>query len=130
MDNTLRLYAIVRGDLEMSPGKMAAQAGHAFCESLRSAESHWDQNDASSDYAQYVADPPGTKVVLEAPDEFALLRAYREAQERGIPAALIYDSGHVLPPHFDGSSILTAVGLGPAFRQKAAPITRRFALVP
>lgn len=118
----------------MSPGKMAAQAGHAFCESLRDAESqtYWEDGvgaDTDTEWHRYVADPPGTKVVLEARDELALLRAYHDAQARGIPSALIYDSGHVLPPHFDGSSILTAVGIGPTTRRKVAPITRRFALV-
>jgi PTH2 family peptidyl-tRNA hydrolase len=115
----------------MTPGKMAAQAGHAFVEALRASGSHLDgATTEASDYQRYVADPPGTKVVLEAPDEIALLRLHDEAQQRGIPSALIFDSGHVLPPHFDGSSILTAVGFGPIPRGKARPITRRFALVP
>lgn len=29
-DKTLRLYAIIRGDLEMTNGKATAQAGHAY----------------------------------------------------------------------------------------------------
>ena len=115
----------------MPPGKMAAQAGHAFVEALHASKLHWETaTGEATDYDSYVADPPGTKVVLEAPDEFALLRLHEEARQLGIPCALVFDSGHVMSPHFDGGRILTAVGLGPCVRRKVAPLTRRFALVP
>ena len=108
----------------MSPGKLAAQAGHAFLDSfLASAESR-------PQYAHaYRGDSHGTKVTLSSPDLDQLLRAEALARSEGIPCALITDSGHVLPPHFDGSPVITALGLGPAWRSEVRHITRRFALV-
>jgi len=116
----------------MPPGKMAAQAGHAFVEALRDASSNWDTDSvAHQDYITYRDERPGTKVVLVAPDEEALRRIWEYAWRfYEIPAALVFDSGHVMPPHFDGSRILTAVGLGPCTKRRAAPVTKGLALVP
>lgn len=104
-----RLYAIVRGDLHMPPGKLAAQAGHAFMGAFREANAAWGNTRA----VQYDIDPPGTKIVLVAKHQTDLEWAYARAQRDGIPCSLITDSGHVLPPHFDGSPVMTAVGIGP-----------------
>jgi PTH2 family peptidyl-tRNA hydrolase len=109
----------------MPPGKMAAQAGHAFIGALHEAETT-----SPVDAAAYRADPPGTKVALNAPDEAALLRAQHRAEALGIPHFLVVDSGHVMPPHFTGKPIITALGIGPTTKRKAASITGKFALVP
>lgn len=123
-DETLRLYALVRGDLKMPPGKLAAQAGHAFLESFRaSKDSHPDTA------AAYEADPPGTKVVLSAPNEYALRRAQFLCEQAGLPHFLVTDSGHVMPPYFDGRPIVTALGIGPCLREEVSHVTDRLALV-
>lgn len=122
-DLTLRLYALCRGDLEMGPGKLASQAGHAFVEALHVA-SHLTPQAAN----EYLSDPPGTKVVLRATSLSALTRAHDEARALGIPCSLITDSGHVLLPAFDGSPVVTALGLGPATRDQVRSITKRFQL--
>src|SRR5258707_1226212 len=109
------MYAIIRGDLAMPPGKMASQAGHAFCDSLSTA--------SPESAAAYLADGHGTKVVLVAPDEAALRAAYHDAREVGIPCALVIDSGHVMPPHFTDAPVVTALGLGPMRRDIAKFIT-------
>lgn len=116
-----RLYAIIRRDLNMPPGKLAAQAGHAFCDALDIAAQSCP--DISS---LYRTGRHGIKVCLAAKNEHAILRAYEEAQRAGIPAALIIDQHHILPPHFDGSPIITALGLGPARRSEINHITKRF----
>lgn len=100
---------------------MASQAGHAFLEAWRIA------SNMSPDIAEaYIVDPPGTKVVLGSPSLEHLLRARDEAVAMGLPCALIVDSGHIMPPHFDGSDIITALGIGPARRHEARSITKRF----
>lgn len=123
-DPTLRLYAIVRGDLSMSPGKLAAQAGHAFLDAYLTA-----LEQRPDDAREYREGSHGTKIALRAEHLDDLLRARSMAERAGIPAVLITDSGHILPPSFDGSPIVTALGLGPARRSEVRSITRRFALV-
>lgn len=105
----------------MSPGKMASQAGHAFCDSILSAPSNvmWS----------YQADGHGTKVVLAAPDEGTLQRAYVMARDLHLPCALVVDSGHVMPPFFDGSPIVTALGIGPCRRDQVCAITKGLPLM-
>ena len=105
----------------MSPGKAASQAGHAFLDSYLTATQ--TLTDA------YRADGLGTKVVLVAPDETALRATHDAARGLGLPTALIVDSGHIMPPHFDGNPIVTALGLGPLTREQAGHLTERFALM-
>ena len=57
----MRLYAILRADLQMPLGKAAAQAGHAYLEAYFAATTT-----APELASAYRADPPGTKVVLIA----------------------------------------------------------------
>ncbi len=109
MDETLRLYAIVRSDLEMPPGKLAAQAGHAFLESFLVAD-----DEAASEYR---ADGVGTKITLQARSLDDLQWAQFHCERMGVPCALIVDEGHVMPPHFDGNPIVTALGIGPIKRE-------------
>ena len=98
-----KLYAIIRKDLEMPPGKMAAQAGHAFQEAFLASGSNEQEI-----YRKYSV---GTKIVLEATlDE--LLKTKFLLEEANIPCVLIEDSGHIFPPHFDGNPIITALGVG------------------
>jgi PTH2 family peptidyl-tRNA hydrolase len=108
----------------MPPGKAAAQAGHAFLEAYLSA-----CECAPREAAAYRADPPGTKVVLSARSLDDLLDLARQAEDEGLPCALITDHGHVLPPHFDGGEVITALGLGPATRDQIDHLTRRYKLV-
>lgn len=99
----------------MPPGKAASQAGHAFLDSYISASP-----DIAADYRR---DGLGTKVVLTAPTEAALRNIHARAISLGLPTALIIDSGHIMPPHFDGSDIVTAVGIGPARRCEVKSVT-------
>ena len=68
----------------------------------------------------------GSKVTLKAKNANQLIRAYREALEAGLPCALIVDQHHVMPPHFTGEPVITAVGIGPCTKAQARSITKRF----
>lgn len=120
----LNMYAIYRSDLDMPPGKLAAQCGHAFQLALEQAR----LSDPSVE-SRYKGTGNGTKVCMYAKNLGQLLRAYREARALGLPCALVIDRGHVLPPHFDGQPIITALGIGPVFKDVAEPITKRYTLV-
>ncbi|MNR71456.1 peptidyl-tRNA hydrolase [compost metagenome] len=119
----LNMYAIYRQDLDMPAGKLAAQCGHAYCMAHERA-----QQMRPDITAGYKGTGNGTKLVMYAKNLAQLIRGYREAQAAGIPCELIIDRGHVLPPHFDGEPIITALGIGPAFKDEVAHITKRFTM--
>lgn len=98
-----KLYAIVRTDIKMPKGKMAAQAGHAFLEAFR--------HSGKDELVAYCSNPPGTKVVLGGTLK-QINTLYDRCQWLHVPCALIVDSGHVCPPDFDGSPVVTALGIG------------------
>ena len=120
-DNILRLYAIVREDLNMLKGKCSAQAGHAFLNAFLEA-----QNQNPNIIQEYQPDGLGTKVVLAAHDLDDLMFTYYQAKDLGLPHSLIIDSEHIMPPHFDGNPIVTALGIGPCTRQQLNNILKRF----
>ena len=122
-DDTLRLYAIVRGDIFMPAGKAIAQAGHAFLDSFLNAS-----NDFPQVAQEYRKDKHGTKVTLKSKRLDDLLKAHDACAIAGIPHALIIDSGHICPPDFDGSEVITALGIGPATRAQVKKITKNFKL--
>jgi peptidyl-tRNA hydrolase len=116
----LNMYAIYRADLEMPAGKLAAQCGHAY------QNAHEEAGRMRPDItSQYKGTGNGTKLCMYVKNIGQLIRAYREAQKAGLPCSLIIDRGHVLPPHFDGQPIITALGIGPVYRDEVEHITRR-----
>jgi peptidyl-tRNA hydrolase len=118
------MYAIIREDLGMSPGKMGAQTGHAFLDTYDLCRKEYPDRATA-----YHNGCHGTKVILAAANEAKLLHAYELAKMSGVPCALITDSGHIMPPHFDGNPINTAIGIGPATRSEIHHITKNFPLV-
>jgi len=119
--NKLYLYAIIRADLEMLAGKLSAQSGHAYTDCLFNAL------DTTPDLAnQYRRDGfGGSKVTLKAKNLASLMRAKAEAEALGFTTALITDRDHVLLPHFDGSPVITALGIGPVLKSQARAVTKR-----
>lgn len=71
----------------------------------------------------------GTQVILRAKNKFALLRAQQEAESLDLITSLVVDEDHVLLPLFDGSPIITGLGIGPCTKEQAEAITKRFELV-
>ena len=123
-DQTLRMYAILRGDLQMTPGKSSSQLGHAF--KLLTKNIIEDDPQTAS---EYFSDGVGTNVCLKAKNLNSIERAYQEAISAGLPCDLIIDQGHIMPPHFTGEPIITALGIGPCRRSDIEHITKRFSLV-
>ena len=106
----------------MPAGKLSAQTGHAYGDALADAERI--DPDRVADYRN--DETGGSKVTLKAKNATQLIRAYREALESGLPCSLIVDQHHVLPPHFTGDPVITAVGIGPCTKAEARHITKRF----
>ena len=101
----MSLYAVVRNDLGMSPGKCASQAGHAYLGAFLTAQPVCPEVTAA-----YAADLPGTKVCLQG-SMVAITRAQDELKAAGIPCFLVVDSGCL--NFFDGKPTVTALGFGP-----------------
>lgn len=115
-------YAVVRADLAMPTGKLASQASHAFAQSLLSFLSEHPHR--AEEFLRLGTS--GSRVVLTARNEEEILRAKAEAERLGLPHALFVDSGHVMEPFFDGSPVVTALGLGPAPKDALRPVAKRF----
>ena len=95
---------VVRNDLKMSLGKLAAQVGHA---AVSAAEKTKEQRPLW--FLAWVNEGQ-KKVVLKAKDEVELNDIKLKAQKLGIVCELIVDRGLTeLPPN-----TVTALGIGPA----------------
>jgi PTH2 family peptidyl-tRNA hydrolase len=119
------MYAVVRRDLEMPPGKLSAQAGHAYTASL--FECIDSRPDDALRYRRGING--GSKVTLYCGNEDELTRLAERCLDACIPHAVFTDRGHVLPPHFDGSDIVTAIGIGPVARREARKLVKKFRCV-
>jgi peptidyl-tRNA hydrolase len=119
----INMYAIYRRDLEMPAEKLAAQTGHAYVNAWGKAKEQ--RPDIA---AQYKGTGNGTKICMYAKNLGQLIRAYRDAMAAGLPCDLIIDRGHILPPHFDGNPIITALGIGPVYEDEVKNITKRYSM--
>jgi PTH2 family peptidyl-tRNA hydrolase len=105
----------------MPPGKLAAQAGHAFVGTIELCR--------KIDPGRLDEYNNGTKVTIGANNLSILLQVYNKCREENIPCYLVEDAHHILPPHFDGNPIITALGIGPVTRQEIHHITKKFQIV-
>ena len=118
-------YLIVRQDLEMSAGKMSAQAAHAsssvvcahfgFLRGLRGAEHLINYLPAFRQWQERSF----AKVVLRVKTRDQLLQLCDELDGLKIPYAPIFDACRTeLVPEEPNGSVLTCIGLTPLFRDE------------
>ncbi len=94
---------VVREDLNMSPGKLAAQVAHAAVSAFLEAQKK------APDWAKSWLLEGQKKVVLKIKDKEALLALY-ESIKSDFPSALVVDAGRTeLEP-----GTITCLGIGPA----------------
>ena len=97
----IKQVMVMREDLGMSPGKLAAQTAHASCGARYGAnekhEEEWRKTGT-------------TKVVLSGWSEQDILAVYKAAVSKYLPTFLVADEGRteVAP------GTITGVGIGPA----------------
>ncbi|MDO8655662.1 MAG: peptidyl-tRNA hydrolase Pth2 [Nanoarchaeota archaeon] len=107
---------LVRQDLKLPKGKLAAQCGHACVEAVLKSDSKivtaWRENGM-------------TKIALKVKDEKELLQYFQQAKDKGLTAALIIDAGRtVIAP-----GTKTCVGIGPDVEDKIDKITGKLSLL-
>lgn len=128
----------------MSPGKAAAQAGHAFIGALFSPLSDvrtgggqvapvalvGSNPTASALFREqalaYLSESPGTKVCLRG-SLAQIEKARLHAEHLGIPHFLVVDSG--CEDFYGGHPIVTALGIGPLYRHQAKPVAGKLRLL-
>lgn len=113
---SLKQVILVRQDLKLSKGKMAAQASHASVDAVLKAD---------ESVVKRWREAGMKKVVLKVPDEKTLVEFFQRAKSEGLPSALITDAGHthVAP------GTKTCVGVGPADEEEVDSVTGDLKLV-
>ena len=113
-----KLVIVVRTDLGISKGKMAAQVSHAAVNcSLQSKKSD------SSNFKKWYADGQ-KKVVVKITNESSLRQLQQHARDVGLTNSLITDAGLTeVPP-----GTVTCLGIGPATETKINEITGNLSL--
>lgn len=127
---------IVRRDLKMRKGKIAAQASHASVEAVLKAivkEGRMSQLRVTEDGYAYLDAPDGqespltdwfrygmAKICVYVDGEEALLELEKKAEEAGIVTALIRDAGMT---EFHGEPTYTALAFEPLEADKADELT-------
>ena len=107
---------IVRNDLKLPKGKLAAQVAHASVEAVMRSS----QNMVDEWHDQGMA-----KIVLKVDSEKELLEYQQRAKAQKLVAAVITDAGHtVVAP-----GTRTCVGIGPAETSKIDNITNNLKLL-
>lgn len=98
-----KMVLVVRNDLKMGKGKVAAQCSHAAVSAYRQLQA---RNPGLLRQWEYCGQP---KVVLKAPDEDSIVDLLTQARELGLTVSLIQDAGRTqIAP---GSR--TVLGIGP-----------------
>jgi PTH2 family peptidyl-tRNA hydrolase len=110
---------VFRSDLKLSKGKIAAQAGHAAISAAQEAhKQHRNWWDAWLFEGQ-------RKVAVKVKDEKELLALEEQANDLGLPNALIVDRGLTeIPP-----GTVTCLGIGPAPAEKIDKLTGKLPLL-
>lgn len=106
----MKQIIIMRGDLPISRGKIAAQACHASIGSYKRTNERkikkWEQEG-------------GKKVVLKVSDLEELFEYYEMVKATDLPYFLVTDAGHTELPE----STVTCLGIGPDEDEKIDKIT-------
>lgn len=115
---------VARRDINMPPGKLAAQAAHAsiavFLNKGEWTAEHTFEIANVTPAMKHWMTVSFPKVVLEAKDEMEMEILFAEMQKSGLPCSKIIDSGRTV---YDGQHNLTCIAVGPAERADIDRIT-------
>ena len=112
----MKQVIVIRADLNMGRGKIAAQACHGSLGAYKKADDRtlkkWESEGEK-------------KVVLKVQDLEELFVIYELAKATNMPIYLVYDAGHTEVPR----STITCLGIGPDEDEKIDKITKDLKLL-
>lgn len=100
----MKQVIVVRADLKMGKGKIAAQCSHASLMALENAER--EDADAANEWKA----EGQKKVVLKVNSERELVELFQQVKNAGLKPALVQDAGHTQT----APGTKTCFGAGPA----------------
>jgi len=114
-----KMIIVMREDLKLSCGKVAAQASHAaVCCAFKAKK-------ANSKWFKKWQSEGGKKVVVKVEDLDELLSLEKQAKSQKLSTCLITDAGLTeVPPN-----TITCLGIGPAPNELIDPITGKLTLL-
>lgn len=123
MVEELKMWIVVRTDIDIPKGKLAAQAGHAIASTLIKAlqRDATDRTDTVETY--FKMNQP--KIVVAGKNADHLSRIYNECKELNISCDLIIDEGRTV---FSEPTI-TVLGIGPCYRNELPKSAQRLQLL-
>ena len=128
-----KMVIVVRKDLKMPRGKIAAQASHAAVGAL--LQSMFNKRLENSDFDGHEINHSPTvddatkdwlvgeftKICVCVESEEELMEIYDKAEESGLNVCLITDNGHTC---FNGIPTKTCLAIGPTYSSIVDPITK------
>jgi len=137
-EKQVKQYIIVRTDLPMNTGKIAAQACHAatniFFDKFQLTQVCLKKGEdlvdgfvyiPSAAEMQWIKDGKRTKITKKVKNESQLLKVYNQAKEAGLSASLIKDAGIY---GLEGENF-TAVAVGPNYVDECTPVVGKLRLL-
>ena len=138
---SIKQVIIIRKDLNMRKGKIAAQASHAsmkvFFERMK-PQGYWDEypncqkifaefTDEMMTWLEWEEGKTGfTKICVSVDSEEELFELKRKADETGLPNAIVLDNGLT---EFGGVKTYTCLAIGPDQSEKIDLLTRDLKLL-
>ncbi|MEM0475381.1 MAG: peptidyl-tRNA hydrolase Pth2 [Candidatus Norongarragalinales archaeon] len=113
---SLKQALVVRSDLGMGRGKIAAQCAHASLLALEKA--------GAREVAEWKA-AGAKKIVVKVSSESELTAVFNKAKKARLPCALVRDAGFTQV----AAGTPTAVGIGPAEESKIDAVTGKLKLL-
>ncbi len=114
-----KMVIVIRADLKMGRGKVAAQAGHAAV-----SASEYARKNRPEWWIPWISEGQ-CKIAVKVNSEPEIVEIERKARTAGLPVALIVDRGLTeIPPN-----TITCLGIGPAPTNKMDAITGRLNLL-
>ncbi len=109
----MKQVIIIRKDLDLSKGKMAAQASHAAVNASNSVRKR-----EKNKWKRWM-EQGGKKIILKAESEKDLIELKELAEKRNLSTSLIKDAGYTEI----SSGTITALGIGPDEEEKIDDVT-------